>query len=682
MLENKVLKWVSYILTPIILFVLIISLVYQITYTNSSYEDEKTYSEYLESDDFLKYYMSTLSNKVYELIYKNSEYNYITDSGYKIYFDEKENTVENFSYMIIYKDKILTNIELTRETNTFETIKNAIISKNAEKANFNNGNVDSSIEIINSKAILYFDDFQYTYYTKNTNNSTNELIENQNTVVSDKIYHNTTINDFTIYSSYERKNLENKTPSYDQYILNKLSNYENLIVIILPISLVLVSALIGYLIMTVGNSKKEGFCDKIPLELLCGGYILIIFLIFALFSFNNYSSTHSYEFRFITSCIITEYIALYIISTIFLYTIIKKIKNKNLLSSSIIVKIIKLIYKKSKEVLNVVSNNISFSLKLILITIIYVVLSAILIIVFSGFGFIISIIVAIYIFYKIIEQINCFYKIENHLKKIYEGNDYEKLSSYDFTPEFQNTVTYINNISSGFENAIEKGVKSERFKAELITNVSHDIKTPLTSIINYVDLIKKENIDNEKVKEYIEVLDIKSQRLKKLTEDLIEASKASSGNVKLHMEKINIAELIKQSIGEFEDKFNKKNLELDINISNENIFINADNKYMYRIIENLFSNISKYALEYSRVYIDVIKKSSTVQISIKNISREKLNISEEELMQRFVRGDKSRATEGSGLGISIAQNLTELQNGEFRLKLDGDLFKVELEWEM
>ena len=263
---------------------------------------------------------------------------------------------------------------------------------------------------------------------------------------------------------------------------------------------------------------------------------------------------------------------------------------------------------------------------------------------------------------------------------MYEGNYSEKLSARDFTKEFQKTVVHINDISNGFERAIQKGIKSEKMKTELITNVSHDIKTPLTSIINYVDLLKKENIESEKAREYIEVLDSKSQRLKKLTEDLVEASKASSGNVKLDMKKIKLTELIKQSIGEFEDKFESKNLEIVANYPKQDIYILADNRYLYRVIENLFANISKYALEKSRVYIDVIKEDKSVVVTIKNISKDSLNISPDELMQRFVRGDKSRTTEGSGLGLSISKSLTELQKGKFDLEVDGDLFKVRLEF--
>lgn len=241
--------------------------------------------------------------------------------------------------------------------------------------------------------------------------------------------------------------------------------------------------------------------------------------------------------------------------------------------------------------------------------------------------------------------------MEEQLRNIYEGNNGERLNLEEFTKEFENAAHYINDISGGFENAVEQGIKSERLKTELITNVSHDIKTPLTSIINYVDLIKRENIENEKLKEYIEILEAKSHRLKRLTEDLVEASKVSSGNVKLNLERLNLGELINQTTGEFEDKFKVKNLSMVVTMPEQETWIEADSRYMYRIIENIFSNVAKYALANSRVYVDVIREEETVKVEVKNISEAKLNISEDELMQRFVRGDKSRTTEGSGLRI-------------------------------
>ncbi|CEP79567.1 sensor histidine kinase [Paraclostridium sordellii] len=235
----------------------------------------------------------------------------------------------------------------------------------------------------------------------------------------------------------------------------------------------------------------------------------------------------------------------------------------------------------------------------------------------------------------------------------------------------------INNLSEGLENAIDEKFRSERMKAELITNVSHDLKTPLTSIINYVDLIKKEkNIEPEYLKDYINVLDNKSKRLKVLIEDLFEASKASSGNIELNIEKLDLNQLLRQSIGENEEKISKANLDLKVNLPKEQIYINCDGKRMYRVFENLLINICKYSLHNTRVYIDMKLDEEKVYISFKNISAYELNFEADEIIERFKRGDLARNTEGSGLGLAIARDLVELQGGDFDIQIDGDLFKV------
>ncbi|MBQ9562032.1 MAG: HAMP domain-containing histidine kinase [Lachnospiraceae bacterium] len=237
---------------------------------------------------------------------------------------------------------------------------------------------------------------------------------------------------------------------------------------------------------------------------------------------------------------------------------------------------------------------------------------------------------------------------------------------------------YINNIGQGLENAVAEQVKSERLKTALITNVSHDIKTPLTSIINYVDLLKRMDLDNEKANGYLEILNNKSWRLKNLIEDLVEASKASSGAITLQCERLNYIELIRQSCAEYEDRFAQRHLSMITSLPDHPVYIFADGRRTFRIIENLLSNAGKYALEGTRVYVDVDEADGQVSLSIKNISATQLNISAEELMERFVRGDQSRSTEGSGLGLSIAESLAKLQGADFRLDLDGDLFKATL----
>ena len=234
----------------------------------------------------------------------------------------------------------------------------------------------------------------------------------------------------------------------------------------------------------------------------------------------------------------------------------------------------------------------------------------------------------------------------------------------------------VNNLTSGLNIAIEDALKNERTKAELITNVSHDLKTPLTSIITYTDLLKQCDIEDATACEYINVLDEKSARLKKLIEDLVEASKASSGNVTLNLVEINLNELTEQVFGEYEDALDELKLDLKMNTPSEPIYVVADGQKTYRIIENLFSNVKKYALPGTRVYLDLSEENGEALLQMKNISREEMNFDAEHLAERFVRGEDSRTTEGSGLGLSIAKSLTELQGGKFDITIDGDLFKV------
>ncbi len=236
----------------------------------------------------------------------------------------------------------------------------------------------------------------------------------------------------------------------------------------------------------------------------------------------------------------------------------------------------------------------------------------------------------------------------------------------------------VNNIGEGIRKAVKTSMKDEQMKTDLITNVSHDIKTPLTSIISYVDLLKRLKIQDEPAKSYIEVLDTKSQRLKQLTDDLVEASKISSGNIELQKEQLNLAELLNQSIGEFSEKLEDKNLQVVFAGQGVQANIYADSRRMWRVIENLFNNICKYAMEGTRVYIDLTAIDGKVELSIKNISERQMNIHADELTERFIRGDESRTTEGSGLGLSIAKSLIEVQGGSFNIHLDGDLFKVEI----
>ena len=282
---------------------------------------------------------------------------------------------------------------------------------------------------------------------------------------------------------------------------------------------------------------------------------------------------------------------------------------------------------------------------------------------------------AFMVIYKVIAGVK---EIETAEQNIIAGNLDYKLDTSKYKGDLKIMAEGLNEIGTGLENAVNGRMKSERFKTELITNVSHDIKTPLTSIINYTDLLKKENIETEPVKGYIEVLERQSERLKKLINDLLEASKASSGNIKMEIAKVDAGLMLEQVYGEYQDKFERAGLTGIVTKPSETVFINVDVNHLFRVFDNILGNTVKYAQMGTRVYIDLIKNGNKVTVTFKNISREKLNITGEELMERFVRGDRSRNTEGSGLGLSIAKSLTNLMGGELEIVVDGDLFKVEV----
>ncbi len=677
MRESRILKILSYILLPILLSSIILSIVYMYMEQKYVYNTEK----YFLSQSFGTEYMNYLRQNTDDMIHNSTPYILKKDNEIEIHFitdDLYNNPVKNRYFLIIYKHKALTNVELTSQTNTIQTIKKFIEQNpDSKKVNIIYGNVESDSEIIQSEGTQYLDMLTQKYYTKDSN----DYIE----------YITAEAKDLEIYSSYQEEFKENTYLKILNYIENNIPMIKEHSDFIIPISSVLILLILIFLIISIGYKKghKEidlNDFDKIPLEIIVLLALIIVSIPFII------SSDISNSLEIEITLIITIYLIVYTLCAVLMTTIIKRIKAKKLLKTSIIgivlLKFIKLTEsasEKFKKIKVTLADSTSISIKVFLYFMVIAITGLAILIIFNN-NFVIAGILELglifYVLYKIIKVLRDYIKIEDKLKEMYEGNNKSQLNETEYSECFKNSIKYLNNISNGFETAIQDRIKGERFKAELITNVSHDIKTPLTSIINYVDLLKKENVENEKAKEYIDILEKKSQRLKKLTEDLVEASKVSTGNISLNLENINIVELIKQALGEFEDKFKKQGLETILNSKENEIIIKADNKYMYRIVENLFSNIYKYALENSRVYIDIKKNSQSVIIEIKNISKEKLNISADELLQRFVRGDKSRNTEGSGLGISIAQNLTELQGGKFTLKLDGDLFKVELEWKI
>ena len=267
-------------------------------------------------------------------------------------------------------------------------------------------------------------------------------------------------------------------------------------------------------------------------------------------------------------------------------------------------------------------------------------------------------------------------KIMVAVKETSEGNFDKKVNPDEISPALKNFATDVSNMQNGLKQAVGRAVKGEKMKTELITNVSHDLKTPLTSIITYVDLLKTEELNNEKAENYVAILDEKTNRLKQLIEDLVEASKASSGNLAVTKNKINLRELIEQALGEFEERIEKSDLEFKINAT-EDVYIYADGRHMWRIAENLITNALKYAMPKTRVFIDIFSTERDGVLTIKNVSAIPIdNVDLKSLTERFVRGDASRTTEGAGLGLSITQSLSEIQDGRLEITADGDVFKA------
>lgn len=525
-------------------------------------------------------------------------------------------------------------------TDTIAEIKN-VINKNRIYWSYENKDVKTTIKRLSIENIKYTADF--------------EEIES---------------NDYSIYTALI-DDLIYRDEYYTSSILNNWALHTHKVAVYtIPISAVLLLMLIPIIFKGIGKKKgKEGiylnFFDKIPFELAIGflACLFTIGLIIVIIVCNLEDETITATLMLI-GCIIMYYACILVLETL-----VKRIKAKRFWKTTLLYMII--------QKISHIFKNFNLFIQTLLLYGIFVLVN----IVLSGLarnwaGLLWLFAFDTFAFYIITKKVIQFDKIKKTIAEIYNGNTNIKLNENEMKGVLKTLAIQINDIAGGLSNAIKEQLKSERLKTELITNVSHDIKTPLTSIINYVDLLKKEKIENPKVQEYLVILDNKSQRLKKLTEDLVEASKASSGAIKLNIQKISIKELIKQVTGEFEDRFKARGLEEIITLPSENIYIQADSRYMYRVLENLYSNISKYALENSRVYVDVAVKGNEVTIQLKNTSKDKLNISADELMQRFVRGETSRNTEGSGLGLSIATSLTELQGGKFSLYLDGDLFKV------
>ena len=480
------------------------------------------------------------------------------------------------------------------------------------------------------------------------------------------------------------------------------------------VSSILSLVLFIILLRVAGHTKKSDDIyiskfDKFPVDILTAVYGGLTFLLgfgcFALYETMDdwwYYDSFFYEILplLIVLCIIGVFIDFALLA-ILLMTMSVRFKTSTFIKSTIIYKLIILIfkflkiiwkyfvriikglwkaYKKINKSIWKLLRKIPAVWKIVVFTAIVLLIDLTALAVWESVIFLISFILCSVLCVGIVVTSILFIDIKNATEDIANGNVYNKINTKHLFLDLKDHAENINNISDGIQKAVAEQMKSERFKTELITNVSHDIKTPLTSIINYVDLLEKEEIGNETAKEYIDVLSRQSSRLKKLIDDLMEASKVSTGNINVNLMKFELGILLSQALGEYEERFEKNNLQVVLNKTDEMLFVMADNRHMWRVFDNVLNNIAKYAQSGTRVYVDAKRNGQFAEISFRNISKEPLNISGDELMERFVRGDSSRNTEGSGLGLSIAKSLTEVQKGNLEIQIDGDLFKVLLKF--
>ncbi|MGO1819313.1 MAG: histidine kinase dimerization/phospho-acceptor domain-containing protein [Senegalia sp. (in: firmicutes)] len=634
---------------------------------------------YYQSNEF-HYDVESIASDLSQLInhYKNEEY---IKEGKTLNKDYLEERTQNLYYEFTSNSKEYNpNLSETENREKFreiyktqiDNIKNDMIEDDLKEFN----NIKERLN--NKDGLIYFAKYGEEIF-KNSNNITSDSFKNypsyvfiENNYVSGypeqfeennsrglyNLTHYIEDSSSKIYLGFTDSYLQPQIDEWqeDKKAIEAVANKVLILLVIFLVSFI-------YLIYSAGRKPEDddihlSFIDKIytDINIILEFILIALWPLLGILPFNNMSMAIKL-FIPVTALIST-------IGLLLLLSLIKHIKNKTIIKHSVIYIIGHKLFSFFKDVYN----NGNVAVKVVLLVIGYP-----LFVVATFFMFPITIGLAAYLALRKVKEFN---SIKEGVKKIKDG-DLDHKINVSSNGEFNSLANDINSIADGLNSAVENEVKSERLKSELISNVSHDIRTPLTSIITYVDLLKREEHD-EKTNEYIDVLDNKSQKLKVLTDDLFEASKANSGNIPVNLEKINLVSLISQGIGELDDRVQESDLEFKLNTKTKDIYVLADGKLLWRAIENLFSNVFKYALNDSRVYIDILENKENVSLTIKNISAYELNISPDELMERFKRGDESRNSPGSGLGLSIAKSLIELQNGEFDIEIDGDLFKVTL----
>lgn len=528
-----------------------------------------------------------------------------------------------------------------------------------------------------------------------TNNSNNDVADffnslpvsfqfkqsDTNKELDEFLYAGNIPSDTVIFLGLSQKRFDAELSAYNQNVREGLSGIK---FVVIGIGVFLIA--LSYIIYAAGRSRRKDGLLLIPIDdiyldvalaVLAGIVVLCLATVFEYGRYIIYKNSSYYNVNILTVLLGIAITIGTLAGIVFVTMFVRRFKRHEVIKSTLIYKIC--IWIKNKILF--VYDSSPAALRLILIFGVYAVatLVGVALLFTDSFGILLGLVMivgvnvtAVYLLLKAFKSLKV---ITEGAKRIRSGEQSTNIP-HQRIPEFKELSETIDSIADGMKHAVSSQVKAERMKAELITNVSHDLKTPLTSIITYVDLLKSEGLSSENSQKYLDIIDTKSQRLKTLTEDLFEAAKASSGSIAVNPEEINIVSLINQGLGELSDKIQASGLSFRTNFLSDKLLALADGKLLWRVIENLISNVFKYAMPNSRVYIETTDIHDSIVVSIKNISAYELNIPADELMERFKRGDSSRNSEGSGLGLSIARSLTEIQGGSFSISIDGDLFKA------
>jgi signal transduction histidine kinase len=641
---------------------------------NDKFGESKASKE--DMDGLKLFYEDKLKNKQIEI--ENSYRNEIAEKSpdkdkLNKVLDEKNKKIQEAIKENTKSDEEIKKEVASRYDKDYESIKKSIQSRNDikyyiknKKTNeiYHNLTGNSTIEEYIKNESLFTIEFPLKYNENKEFKSTNRIFQN---------------------SSWEGYVMIPKGLDSGSYILSNYKYYNSVRSRVIKEGIIGSASLIIGLLILIGIKKDEkikvtfvekikNLYKKLPIDLMAFMFIIytVIMLIY-LINLNFFYKPLGIQ-HFIKIIILSIYVLYFILN---FKAFIKLIKNKKELlikwKRSLIYRFINV----TKE--TIVIRNIKIQILAITAVTIIIALFTIIVFVLMGHSIILGLIISIS---YIILLLHYMFKKADYLNEILKGTEKIISGNLDYVIEekgknYLSKIAYnINNMKTGYKKSLKSQVKSERLKSELITNVSHDLKTPLTSIINYINLLKKENLSQDERDGYIAVLDRKAERLKVLIEDLFEASKMSSGSVELNIEKVDVAALLEQSIAELDEKIKKATLTLRVKYANKHVYANLDGKKTWRVFENLINNIIKYSQAGTRVYIDLIEEDNKILIIMKNVSSYEMDFDAEEIFERFKRGDKSRNTEGSGLGLAIAKSIVELQGGKLNIEIDGDLFKA------